>query len=285
MAEPEQDLSELETPAPAETETPATDEPDEGEPSVEEKARLQGWVSEDEWRGPKNKWVSADQFVERGEQNHRITKERLTAMERELASTRQTLAAMERTNAAMADRAYQQAMADLKAARNQAARNFDNENAFKYQEQIDELKQQQQSQPPPPAQIDPETQAWFDGADEQGIPRQAWYNKDPILTAEMNSMMGILWQQYPQANQGQRLALAEEAVKRRYPNQFQAGNPMRQQPAGRGGNGGSSAPRKGGKKSYADLPPEARKACDLFVKDKRYGLTREQYVEEYFANA
>ena len=37
----------------------------------------------------------------------------------------------------------------------------------------------------------------------------------------------------------------------------------------------------GGKSRYEDLPPEAKQACDLFVKQKL--MSREEYVESYFA--
>ena len=55
-------------------------------------------------------------------------------------------------------------------------------------------------------------------------------------------------------------------------------NPRRQQAAAVEGAGGSTY-RSGGVKGYADLPPEAKAACDKFVNQKL--ITQKQYLAEY----
>ena len=62
-----------------------------------------------------------------------------------------------------------------------------------------------------------------------------------------------------------------------YPDKF--GNPRREQ-ASSVAEPGSQAPRPKKGKTYDDLPPEAKAACDKFVRTIP-GYKREDYVKEY----
>ena len=66
-----------------------------------------------------------------------------------------------------------------------------------------------------------------------------------------------------------------EEVRRRFPEKF--GNPRREKPNRVEGGGTPSG--RSGKKGYADLPPEAKAACDRFVKQGL--MTKEEYVKDF----
>jgi hypothetical protein len=82
----------------------------ETEPSAEEKASQQGWAPQDQWRGPPDKWVDAETFLKRGENNPRVLRERLDAAERRNA---ETIARMEKMN----QQALERQKAELDAER------------------------------------------------------------------------------------------------------------------------------------------------------------------------
>src|SRR6185436_4853984 len=48
---------------------------------VEGRARRMGWRPQEEFRGPKDKWVDASQFVERGETELPVLRERFRALD------------------------------------------------------------------------------------------------------------------------------------------------------------------------------------------------------------
>jgi len=91
---------------------PAAPEPKSEEPTVEEKAAQQGWAPQDQWRGPPGKWVDAETFLKRGENNPRVLRERLEATERKHADT---IAKMEKMN----QQALERQKAELAAQRDQ----------------------------------------------------------------------------------------------------------------------------------------------------------------------
>jgi len=80
------------------------------QPTAEERAAQQGWAPQDQWRGPPDKWVDAETFLKRGDNNPRVLRERLEAAERRSA---ETIARMERMN----QQALERQKADLDAER------------------------------------------------------------------------------------------------------------------------------------------------------------------------
>ena len=71
------------------------------------------------------------------------------------------------------------------------------------------------------------------------------------------------------------LAQVELRVKKQFPDKFK--NPKKDNPPEV--ETGRASPQRESKKTYADLPPDAKRACDQFVKDGT--LTKEQYLEIY----
>ncbi|NIR14377.1 MAG: hypothetical protein GWN86_10690, partial [Desulfobacterales bacterium] len=63
----------------------------EGESESERQARAQGWAPKEEWRGPEDQWVDADTFLERGQKNNAILRERNEKLFNEIQSLKDEL--------------------------------------------------------------------------------------------------------------------------------------------------------------------------------------------------
>ena len=72
------DIEQVEVEAPEPTESEA-------------KARRQGWRPQDEYRGPADKWVDADAFLKRSDEELPVMRERLRKQDRDLADLKITV--------------------------------------------------------------------------------------------------------------------------------------------------------------------------------------------------
>lgn len=105
--------------------------------------------------------------------------------------------------------------------------------------------------------------------------RNNWYGSDPDLTAYAETIgAGLNARGY----QGQALFdQIEREVKARYPQKFQPAKPISPEGGGQLRQRGSNA-----KKTEADLPPDALKAADKFIRDGLF-KDRAEYAADYFA--
>ena len=75
----------------------------EDDASIEARARNMGWVPENSFRGPPGKWRPAKEFLEHGEENLPVWRERFRNMEGELITTRNDLREAKTRIAEMSD--------------------------------------------------------------------------------------------------------------------------------------------------------------------------------------
>jgi len=123
----------------------------------------------------------------------------------------------------------------------------------------------------PASAVDPIIQDW--------ISKEEWFNRDRSLNAYAVDVFGVLERDHPGMSKAEMLAETKKRTVDKFPEKFGI-NPMRENAAAVGEpKGGNSSPRKRGK-SYDDLPPEAKHACDKFVKTIP-GFTKEKYVADY----
>jgi hypothetical protein len=106
-----------ETPPPA-TEVAATEPV--VEMTVEEKARAQGWRPQEEYRGNKEEWVDADEFVKRGSFFRKIE-----SQNKQINELKSIINNMSSTLTKAEERAYKKALSELEAKREEARRNRD----------------------------------------------------------------------------------------------------------------------------------------------------------------
>ena len=90
------------------------DEGGQQELSTEDRARAQGWRPKDEYNGNPDRWVDAEAFVKRGEEELPVVRERnrhlesrVTELNQKLEQTASTISNMERMNRVAVQRAVQ----------------------------------------------------------------------------------------------------------------------------------------------------------------------------------
>ena len=235
-----------------------------------EKASKIGWTPKDHFRGDPEKWVSAKEFLRRGE-------EQLPLVKAELRRTQDRLAAQEALTKKLADHhkkteqmAYDRALTDLKRQRAEAISELNGSLVNDIDDKLDELKAKKQ----PEQQQAADTPQFFND----------WVSVNPwIKTAEGQATAEALAAKYSKTHPEligtpEILEKVSEEARRRYPEFFpELTNPRRSQAAAVTS---GSPPKAKGKKTIADLPADARDACRDFV--KRGYMTEAQYIKDYF---
>lgn len=248
---------------------------------AESKARLLGWVPQEEFKGDKMQWRDAETFLRVGEEHKGILRENVNKLQNEVQRLRQELEDKDRTMQEFAafknnaeTRALERTKGELERQLAEAIKNGDGEQATKLLADRDKLvaagqqfvaRQQPQQQQAP----DPSFQPWAQ--------ENPWYGTDRDLTAYADKMGRFLRNVEGDRTVGQEfLNKIRDEVKARFPSKFQQ---QRVQSPDSGGGGGEQ--RSAGGKSYYDLPSDAKAACDKFVKQGL--MKREDYVKDYFS--
>ena len=233
-------------------------------------AKRQGWVPQEDYNGPEDKWVDADTFVKKGKEINALLRKDNDFLKREVSDMKSTMMEFKKFHAETEKRAYERAMADLRDQKKEAISTGDGEKVLQIDDAIDELKsarqvEKTQTAPPP----DPEFVMWSE--------ENRWYTNDAQLRTEADMIGEVIKRQNPTLIGNAFLSEVTNRVKRMYPEKFTNGNRARPSPVE-----GTTAPKASSKngKAFNDLPPEAKAACQKFEKNGL--LTREQYLKEYF---
>jgi hypothetical protein len=170
-------------------------------------------------------------------------------------------------------KAYERAFRELKAKQIEAVAKGDAEAFMQVDQEMAALHKEASEAPrikvPQNDVVHPEYAEW--------VARNTWAETDPELAAYAEAQAQFLRARGDKREGMEFLDAVKERVKKEFPERF--GNPRRNSaPAVEG----ASAPAKKGGKTYADLPAEAKAACDRFVKNSGGKLTRETYVKQYF---
>lgn len=240
-----------------------------------ELAREQGWVPQDEWKGPSEKWKPAEQFVEDGEQYHGTLKKKLGEVEFELQQVRTLKQDME-TSLKKALVKEQKEKEDLRTRlrveRKRAFEERDSDAFDRADEALTELDKEATAPPHEPQGLDSDTQTWLNAND--------WYRTDPGLRAMADGHADFLRAINPHMTQTQRLAQVTEFVKTEAPHKFGKTKEGASSVETGGNRSGSDLSGTSSEQTYEALPPEAKLKCDEFVADKL--LTKEEYVKIYY---
>jgi len=266
------------------------DEPVE-EPAVEQavidRARRQGWVPKEEFRGDPGRWIDANVFVQRADEIMPILKEtnrrletKLTALEERLAKQSDMVTKMVDIQNKYTDTSYKTQIQRIKERKLEAVRTGDEELFQKLEEQEAQIEK------PPvfekPAEQSPitptqqqELNAWFKANDD-------WYGKDKDLTDYAMFISDKMVKQ--EGSTLQPIEFVEEVkarVKKAFPHKFEK---KRVQDVDDTSVRGSGAYSTGTKKGWNDLPEEAKNQCIKMTKEIP-GFTKEKYIKEYFEEA
>jgi hypothetical protein len=247
------------------------------EQTAEERARIQGWVPKEEFRGDPDRWVDAETFAARGDNELPILRERLRSLERRYTQQEKTIKEFADFASKAEERSYKRALDQIRTEQRQAVAEGDVERFDAAQKQMEDLQRDAAARQPKPDEPDPEAKREFDAWHSEN----KWYLTDRRLTAFANGVAEDLAEQHPELVGTPKLyAEVEREVKAAFPDKFDHENKNRRKPGAVQGGGDVDSVRGSGKRSYSDLPKEAKEACDRFVKAIP-GYTRDRYVKEY----
>lgn len=262
---------------------PENEEQIKNEAETAKRAQLYGWVPKEEFRGDLEKWVDADVFVKRADEILPIAKSMNRKLETELISAKQKIENMEKTVKAViqahkksAQGGYERNLSQIKMEQRKAVETGDTATWELLEAEKEKLQK--------PDEIPEETtkSVTADPAVIQWKKDNSWYDTDPELGTYADSVSNFISVRTPGLAPDVFLQKVKDEVKKRFPDKFL--NPNRKNPPSVdrtdfGGDGGD----KGGKKTFSDLPADAKKICDELVAQKV--LTREKYIKTYFEEA
>lgn len=248
---------------------------------VEQKARKMGWTEKSEFKGDPAKWRSAEEFVDRGENMLPIVKARVAQQAKEIEELKSAMKQFGEYHTKTEHRAYEKAMIDLRQQRAEAIAAADGVAFDKIDGQIESMRREIEDKSkiadvkPRNAENDPEYQAW--------LGKNTWM-ADPKLERYATKMGEYLRDEGETASGYEFLEMVAKEVKTRYPEKFE--NPRRTSAAVV--EGGIPAPRRGGK-TYADLPADAKAACERMARnaysgdEKQSAKFKAEYTKNYFS--
>jgi len=239
---------------------------------VEQEARTLGWVPAEEFKGDPNRWVDAETFVERGhtvmpilrKNNERLETlvkqqaEELNKMKNMFNASQESITELQKVHADATKAAVAKARAEVMAELKEAKRDGDVDREIALTEELQELKNRQveidKPAPAPAAQpqqqeVHPDFQAWMND--------NPWFGTDQRKTQKAMGIAQIL-RADPENDGLQGRAFFDRVLAemegRSAPRPDKVGG------ARSSGTGGGGGPVGG--KSFADLPADAKAACD-----------------------
>lgn len=210
---------------------------------------------------------SPKEYLEVSFNHNKMLRERNDKLSQEIEALNSKMNRLVEFQTEQKQKAVNAAVASLKEQRKEAITDGDVEKV----EKIDQAIEAEQNVAIP--QSNPILEAW--------MARNPWYESDRELAIESDIIAKQLHDtgrfQGNDRDYKELLQLVEKKVKAQFPEKFK--NPRKDDPPEVEDGKASSPSTSQSKKTYADLPPEAKRACDQFVNDKT--LTREQYLEIY----
>lgn len=243
---------------------------------AEKLAMEQGWVPKDQWKGNPDEWRPAKEFNDRGELFNRIK-----SQSKELSELRQAMAFLTEQQKKQFDAGFQQAIRDLKTARDTALQEGDIVKAQQITDKIDEVKDQHREQkekfkePPKSSTVsqEPSTvfRAWFD--------QNKWYTQDKAMTSYAE-LAGYEWKQAnPDGTEADMLTHVTKVVKKEFPHKFQVRGAPAPDSEGRDSPRGQSESTGKFKDLENGMTDEQRSIMKTILKST--GMTKEQYFKQY----
>ena len=248
---------------------------------IEGRAKNMGWIPKEEFRGNPDRWRPAEEYVKRADELMPIMKSQLGRYEGEITTLKTTIDKQTKTmeqlvkmSEGVGKREYDRAVADLKAKQFAAVKEGDAEEWQKLEDEKDKL--------PKPDQIKfeattaPATQPEY----EEWQAENDWYQKDEQMTLFADAYGDNLSKNNKNLKYSEFLKMVEDETRRAFPHKFT--NPNRARAAAVDtGDTRSVTTDSGKKKTYNDLPAEAKAQCNKWVKDGTFKKP-EDYVKSYF---
>ena len=259
----------------------------------EKEARLQNWVPEEQFRGPKEDWIPAKEFVERGKQINPILRANNERLMREIEKQKQQMEELRATTEEFKEfqkKAYEKKaealtseIETLREEKRKAISAGDGNRAVDIDDQIDALKEEKaqakedakEKQTPTPkaeTQADPDLEKW--------VSDNNWYKLDTAMAEVANSEAQKINRLYPDLKGKAFLDELDSRLEETF-NPEKLGRKTKQKPRSPVEGASSSAPSKNsGEKTFDDLPADAKAAYHRFAK-LGIKVTKEGYVADY----
>lgn len=269
--------------------------------AFEERARRMGWRPLEDWNGPEGRWVDAKTFIERGESELPVLRERyrkqdtvLANTERELIATRtdlnETKAKLGEVTTVMTEirdmsrtaetRAYNRAMSDFQERERRAVEQADTAEFDRIQHEKRQLAPPV-TPPPAPVYVAPPVPAAppapvANPIIEGWIAENPWFINDNVLNGVAIALDREVKTTRPDLSVREQLDEVKRQVVARFPEKFD--NPRRAAAPAVATPSGTPPKPKG--KSIKDLPREAQ---DAFARFKRQmpNFTEAEYMALY----
>lgn len=258
------------------------------DPKVEERARIQGWVPKEEFKGDSARWIPADEFVKRADHMMPILKSvnrkletQVGEMSKKLAETQDLMQKMVKINSKYIDDSYDSKIAEIRGEMRKAVESGD---TARY-DQL--LIQESKLTKPEKIEIKPEENA-VNNQHPEAVrfeeENKSWFGVDPEMT-EYAYFVGeqLKNMKSPLAMPGKQKEFFEEVTRKiraTFPAKFV--NPNRNRSDLDESNiRGSDNQGNGGKKSWSDLPDEAKRQANKLISEVP-GYTKEKYLKDYF---
>jgi hypothetical protein len=259
--------------------------------AVAKEARMFGWVPREEFRGSDEEWVDADVFVKRGKEinpilrkNNETLMKKLEEKSKEIDSIKASVEEFKKFQKESFERKQVELevqIAELKAKKREAIAEGNGDLVVDIDDRIDEIKEAQReakeeakkpvAEPTRTAEIpeDPSLQAW--------LGKNEWFGQDTEMTDVANGLGASVRRQFPHLSGQAFLDKLDEKIVEYFPHKV-LGNKARGSAVDSSGNvrGGSGS----GKKSYDNLPADAKAACDRFIKNG-WIKSKQEYVDSY----
>lgn len=252
----------------------------EAELTSEDRARQLGWHPKEEFKGDPERWVDADTFMKKGEEELPVLRSNLKKIQADLAKEREEFQKTARefrewheTTVQKTEReAYEKARNDIEQKKLEAVEMGDKEAYLKAQEAEKALETQQapKQQPQQQPAADPVFDEWRK--------TNSWYEEFPELAVEADNVGLALWNSGKFKSTGQVFDEVAKSIRRKYPHYFQ--NPNRDMPSAVNEGGEPASTRRTKARTYDNLPASAKDACERFI---RMGMinSREDYLKSY----
>jgi hypothetical protein len=291
------------------TENTGSDDSTSAEASVEQRAREMGWLPKEEFPGAPDNFIPADQFVERGEQmmpfvkaENRKLRGEFQAAQAELRQNRQLLQAanesieeLKNFNIQIARDRAKSRRSEIAGAIKEARESGDVEKELELTDELSELNETIREAEPAKRRSSERPNERPTGEDPQSNPEfrswqeaHPWFGSDRRKTSVAMAIANELRESEPGLKGKSFLDKVAEETERTL-----GGNPKRNGSSrvegSRSGAMSSSGEDSSGK-SYADLPQDARDACERQSKRlvgegrafKNLQEWRKHYVKQYF---
>lgn len=262
------------------TKVPAADSaapPAEIDADTRAAASARGWVPKKHFKGDPERWVDADKFLERAENEMPLLKARNKKLEKQMAEMQGLLTRVVKSNKEQQDRAVSQALAELEAKKETAIKEGDVAEVKKIDKKIDETKKTVTDDEPAAKSGD------FSAEDKKAF--NAWLEKNEWFKTDkrLKKFAEGVWAELAETDddwddkslEDQLKAIGKE-VRKEFPHKFQTKPKDPSAVEGGSGSLGGGA----GKKTYADLPPEAKTICDDLIRSKVI-KNRDEYLKDY----